>query len=116
MAWANGNAAVIGTNTVGDYSIVLDSPVTATTVTFKTNSYTLSESTLTESGITLNNGVSATINCSLSTPGSGITLGNGGSTLTLGGGFASTTGNPPWKGASATSSTCLLYTSDAADE
>ena len=105
QAWADGSAVIIGTNTPGTYTINLDSVVSATSVTFKTNSYILTGSTLTESGVTLANGVSAVINCSLTTAGGGITLGNGGSTLTLGGGFTSTSGNPPWKGTSAAAST-----------
>jgi autotransporter-associated beta strand protein len=102
--WADANAATIGATVPGTYSLVLDGPVSATTVTLKTNNYTLSGSTLTYTALNLNNGVSAAINCPLSTPGNIITLGNNGSTLTLGGGFASTTGNPTFRGSSAANS------------
>ena len=105
QAWVDGSVVVIGTNTPGTYTINLDSAVSAAGVTFKTNGYTLSGSTLTETGITLSSGVSAVINCPLSTPGNGITVGNNGSTLTLGGGFTSTGGNPIWGGSSPAAST-----------
>ena len=97
-AWADGvdntNAVVFGATTPGIYSINLDSVVTVTNLTFKTNSYILSGSTLTESGITVANGVSAVINCFLSTPNGGGFVVNTNSTLTLGGGYTSLGGNP----------------------
>jgi autotransporter-associated beta strand protein len=108
QAWVDGSIVFIGTNTAGNYSLVLDSPASATTVAFRTNNYTLSGSTLTWTGMTLTNGVSVTINCGLSTPGGTVTLGNGGSTLTLAGGCASTTGNPNFRGSSAAASTLNL--------
>src|SRR5262249_17726683 len=89
----------------GNYSLVLDSAVNATTVTFKTNSYTLSGSTLTVMTIIMSNGVSGAINCPISTPGGGIIVGNNSSAMTLGGGWASTTGNPTFRGSSAANST-----------
>jgi fibronectin-binding autotransporter adhesin len=103
--WTNGNHAFIGTNTPGEYSIVLDSAVVSTNVVIKTNFYTFSGSTWTWTSMVLSNGVSAAMTCPVSTPGGGITLGNNGSTLTLGGGYASTTGNPTWRGAGAAVST-----------
>ena len=98
QAWADASAVVIGATTPGTYSITLDTAVSATTVTFKTNSYTLSGSTLTESGITLSSGVSAAITCNLTTAGGGCSVGNGGAALTLGGSYNSTGGNPSFNG------------------
>ncbi|MDB6027368.1 MAG: Autotransporter-associated beta strand repeat protein [Verrucomicrobiales bacterium] len=107
QAWADGNIAIVGaTNVVGSYSINLDGPVSAATVAFKTNGYTLTGSTLTFTTLVLSNGVTAVINCPLSTAGGTISLGNGGASLTLGGGYASTSGNPTFKGANQT--TCSL--------
>lgn len=109
QAWADGNAIIIGTNNPGVYSIVLDGAVSGTTLMFKTNGYTLSGSNLTLSaGLTLSSGVNAAINCLLSMPGTGITVGNNGSSLTLGGGYTSTTGNPIWAGSSPAASTIII--------
>ena len=105
QTWANNNNPIIGTNTPGNYTINLSSAVITTNVTFKTNTYTLTGSTLTYTSLTLGSGVNANINCPLSSPGGGCTVGNGGSTLTLGGGYASTTGNPNFNGSTMATST-----------
>ena len=106
QTWADGNAVFIGTNTSGIYTINLDSPVTATSVKIQTNNYTLTGATLTETGITLSKGVTAAITCSLNTSGGGISVGSGGGgTLTLGGGYASTGGNPSFNGNTLANST-----------
>ena len=104
QAWADANAVVIGTNTPGAYTISLDSPVSATTVTFKTNSYTLSGANLTCSGMTVSSGVSAALDCFFNMNGGTITV-NSGSTLTLGGGWSSTSGNPSFNGGGQATST-----------
>src|ERR1051325_1596389 len=106
QAWVQGSSAVLGAATPGAYSLSLNGAVAAAGVTFKTDNYTLSGSTLTyTNGMVLSNGATAAINCAISTPGQGITVGNNGSVLTLGGGWASTSGNPTWKGSSAATST-----------
>ena len=105
QTWANNNNVIFGANTPGTYNINVDSSVVATNVTFKTNSYTLSGSTLIYTALTLNNGVTAAINCPLTTPGGGCTVGGGGATLTFGGGHASTGGNPNFNGTSQAAST-----------
>jgi fibronectin-binding autotransporter adhesin len=105
QAWADASAVIIGTNTPGTYTITLDSPVSAAGVTFKTNSYTLSGSTLTCSGMTLSSGVSAALTCNISGAGPGCSVGNNGATLTLGGSYASTSGNPNFNGSGQTVST-----------
>ena len=116
VAWIDGvsntNAVVIGTNTPGTYTINLDSAVTVGSLTFKTNNYTLAgSSTLTLNGaISLNSGVIATVNCPLLAPNSaGISVGNNGSTVTLGGGYAATpNGNPNFNGVSQAASTLYI--------
>ena len=105
QAWADGNHVIIGANTPGTYTINLDSAVLSTNVAIATNYYTLSGSTLTWTSMILSNGVSAAFTCPLSTRGGTIALGNNGSTLTLGGGYASTTGNPGFRGGGAAVST-----------
>lgn len=103
--WANGSDAIIGASTPGTYSITVDGNVGAAMVVFRNNSYTLSGSTLTNtSTMTLSNGVSAVVNCPISTTGQAISVGSNAS-LTIGNNYASTTGNPVWKGVGAAYST-----------
>jgi hypothetical protein len=104
QAWVDASAVIIGTNTPGIYTINLDSAVSATTVTFKTNSYILTGSPLTCSSIPVSSGVSAVINCNLS-GGPGFSVGNNGATLTLGGSYTSISGNPNFNGSGQTVST-----------
>jgi autotransporter-associated beta strand protein len=108
-AWVAGNHAIIGFTNAGTYSLTNNGAVSAGFVTFKTNNYTLSGSTLTVSSINMSNSVTATINCPISTPGGGITVSQNG-TLTLGGGYASTTGNPPWRGFNSAATSTLNIT------
>jgi hypothetical protein len=51
--WADGNNVLIGTNTPGTYSVVLDRPVVSTNVTIRTNFYSYSGSTWTWSSLVL---------------------------------------------------------------
>ncbi len=107
IAWTNGAGVNFGTNTPGTYTVTLLSPITVATLNFKTNNYTLTgASVLTHTnGLTVAAGVTATINCPVSTPGAGYSIGNNGASLTLGGGLASTTGNPNFNGSTLATST-----------
>ena len=103
--WANASDAIIGATTPGTYTITVDGNAGAAAVAFRTSSYTLTGSTLTNtSTMTLSNGVNVVLNCPISTTGQAISVGSNAS-LTMGNNYASTTGNPTWKGVGAAYST-----------
>jgi len=86
VAWANGNATVIGSTTPGTYAITLDSTASVAGLILS-NNYTINGTAILTrtGGLNPTNGANITINCPLSAPsGNGINLGNN-AILTLAG-------------------------------
>ncbi len=112
QSWTSGSNAIIGAGTSGTYTIVLNNPTSVAGVTFKTSGYTVSGPTMTlTGGIITSNNANATISNLLSVAGNGVSIGTN-STLTLAGGYSSTSGNPGWTGANLTNSV-LAFTGGA---
>jgi autotransporter-associated beta strand protein len=108
QAWTSGSNAAFGAGTSGSYSITLNNATSAAGITFRTSGYTVSGPTLTMTGgIITSNNASATISNLLNVAGNGVSLGTN-STLTLAGGYSSTSGNPGWAGANLTNSVLAI--------